>query len=245
MGVSPLEGCWAKLGRAKQTTDVIEQEECAYLSGSPPPVRMVGAHEGTEYVFRAFGPNSAPLQFAILAGESIHHLRSSLDHIVWALVVKHIGLPNNRIQFPICDTRDSFERALKAGVIKGVGSAAAKLIESVQPFTSETPRQTILYVLHQLDIIDKHKLLVVTATAAELGETIVFGDNAAMPKSPKNPNIVGLGSPAPVLASPTGARAFAVQFKEPSPQVTVDADFEFKLAFENVPNVGPCIWSTA
>ena len=171
MADDALSGCWAKLTRVLELISAIEQAERDYLNTDPPPVWVKGAHEGSDFVFRAFGPENAPERFSVLAGEIIHHLRTCLDHVVWALATKYSGLPSGRIQFPICDKRAGFDEALKKGILRGIRAEAIKIIESVQPFTSNgSPRETILYVLHHLDIQDKHKLLLVTATAAELAK---------------------------------------------------------------------------
>lgn len=56
--------------------------------------------------------------------------------------------------------------------MNGVGSAAERLIRSVQPYTAEAPDDTVLYVIQQYDNLDKHQLLIVVSTVMAIGDQI-------------------------------------------------------------------------
>ena len=88
-----LDGCWAKLGRAEESIKILDQEAAALFAADPPPFKIVGEHkrDGLDYVFMAYGDPAVPLRFAVLAGEIVHHLRSSLDH--HALAVRSGNTP--------------------------------------------------------------------------------------------------------------------------------------------------------
>ena len=169
---------WAKIVRAEESIKNLDAEITQYLASDPKPYRIVGElhNDDREYGFTAYS-DPVPLRFSIIAGEIVHHLRSALDHVIWAMATRNNRNPRNRIQFPICDTPPKFEKALKNGIVQGVGDVAVKIIEGVQPFKSEDPRDAILYVLHDFDVTDKHKLLPVITTAAQIGEVITIGDS--------------------------------------------------------------------
>lgn len=235
----PLDGCRAKIQRAEENIHLLDREIAAFLHRDPPPYKIVGQHqkEGLEYAFVAFGDPEAPLRFAVLAGEIIHHLRSSLDHLIYALIIQNGGTPTRNNQFPICATVEKFNQACTSGgMLNGVSPSAKKLIMAVQPYTSKTPDDTILHVVNQFDIFDKHRLLVVVTTMVRLGNTITIGADAEIAATParqgKTPTIVGLGDPAPRKISKEGVEVFTIRLAEPAPEFVATADIVPQLAFE-------------
>ncbi len=234
----PLDGCRAKIHRAEETLEVLNCEIAAFFNQSPPPYNVIKQpqNNGLEYVFIAHGDPNPPLRFAVLAGEIIHHLRSGLDHLIHALVVRNGEPPTQRHQFPICTTAKAFKDACDRGQIKGVGAAAKKLIRSVQPFTTPTPDDTVLFVVSQYDNVDKHRLLVVVTTVVQLENTIKIGVDADIATSPerqgKTPTIVGLGDPRPRRLCKEGVVVFTIRMAEPAPELTAEAQLVPELAFE-------------
>jgi hypothetical protein len=85
---------------------------------------------GLGYAFIARGDPNPPLRFAVLAGEIIHHLRSTLDHLIHVLVMKNAKTPTRRHQFPICATSKAFQDARTRGLIEGVGATAERVRRS-------------------------------------------------------------------------------------------------------------------
>jgi hypothetical protein len=96
---------------------------------------------------------------------------------VWALAAKN-GVPDDvRINFPVCDSPEQFGRAVKNGIIKGVSRLDRPLIEALQPYQSPDPQNSILRIVHDLDIADKHRLLVVVTHTAVLGTILKITRN--------------------------------------------------------------------
>ena len=110
---------WAKIVRAEESIKNLDAEITQYLASDPKPYRIVGElhNDDREYGFTAYS-DPVPLRFSIIAGEIVHHLRSALDHVIWAMATRNNRNPRNRIQFPICDTPHKFERALKNGIVQ-------------------------------------------------------------------------------------------------------------------------------
>lgn len=225
----PLDGCRAKLARAQETLDALELEAAKYLSQDPPLFRLEKHHldGGLEYAFVAYGDPNPSLRFSVITGEIVHHMRSGLDHLVNALVVRNEGKPTIRHQFPICSTEMAFKQACERGQIKGVGATARRLIQSVQPFTTPTPNDTILYVVSQYDNADKHRLLVVVTAVVHLGETMTIGTEKAIAETEerkgKIPNIVGFSDAGPKILTNEGTIVFSIRLAEPAPELTADA----------------------
>lgn len=232
----PMNGCRAKLERAKETLDALELEIATYLSQDPPPVRLEKKHinGGLEYAFLAYGEPYPPLRLSVITGEIVHHMRSSLDHLIHALVVNNGAKPTLQHQFPICTTEKAFKQACERGQISNVGANARRLICSVQPFTTPTPDDTILYVVSQYDNTDKHRLLVVVTAVADLDKTVTIGTNKALSETAgrcgKLPNIVGFGEMGTKQLSDEGVVVWSIKLAEPAPELTADATLVPQLA---------------
>jgi hypothetical protein len=110
-----------------------------------------------------------PVRFAVLSGEIIHHLRSILDHIVWQFSspeyrAKHPTL----IQFPIRKARpvDKDSIASYERKIEGIATIELRnLIEQLQPYNAPDPLDDPLLILHSMDIVDKHREIVLCLSA--------------------------------------------------------------------------------
>jgi hypothetical protein len=172
----PLVGCWVKIERAKEQVRDLNKEITALLSSGIYTIVGENQFERQRYVFKLLGP-PVPLRIAVITGEIVHHLRSCFDHVVWALASKS-GLPDTeRVNFPVCQTPEKFRNAVRDGIIKGVPKTARPLIEQLQPYRASDPPNSILQIVHDLDIADKHRLLVVVTHALVMGNTLVITKN--------------------------------------------------------------------
>jgi hypothetical protein len=111
-------------------------------------------------------------------GDSVHSLRSSLDHLMCQLAIA-AGNPNacEKTQFPIFSDDTSENRKRMKRWIKFVSPEAQTEIEGLQPYKRrpQDPTSDLLWLLSELDNIDKHRLLLVTRphfTQLRLGVTI-------------------------------------------------------------------------
>ena len=226
MQSDPLAGCRAKLDRSAECIGNLEHEIDLFLNRGPRPYRVEGRFLEREkkYAFYAFGPPSPPLRFAVLTGEVAHHLRASLDHLVWALASQK-QQPTNRVQFPVCETTEKFELAIRNGALLGVGRRAVEKIKALQPFNEPTPREAAIYVLHQLDVTDKHRLPLVVTNFIKMGESLKVGSHLG------DLVINGLAPPPTFLeCSESGTEIFWITFEKTQSDLTVDMDFQVNLA---------------
>jgi hypothetical protein len=112
------------------------------------------------------------LRLSIMIGECLHNLRSALDHIVWQLVLVNTQTPIKENMFPVCETVDGFNRQASRQRLHGISVAAQTLIEGLQPYAAGYPVHLHpLWVVNQLNNIDKHRALVLAA---------VYGSNATI-----------------------------------------------------------------
>lgn len=100
-------------------------------------------------------------QLALIAGDAIHNLRTALDYAWIAAVERHLPFPPDDFsKFPVFKTREAVENALKGRKIDALCPSLYKLIVSdIKPYLGGDES---VYYLHDLDISDKHLLLIPT-----------------------------------------------------------------------------------
>ncbi len=171
--VYALDGCREKIGRAREHVRNLDAEITEFIESAPPTITVITKSDpatgGVRQSIVIDGPK-IPLRLSVIAGEVVHQLRSSLDHLIWQLVVANGSHePSRLLEFPV--VRDSTNYASAAGQkLKGVRADAAELIESLQPYRPYEEGASIqdhpLLILHDLNIIDKHRFII--ATGGEL-----------------------------------------------------------------------------
>ena len=226
-----LRGCRAKIKRADECVKNLNNEIAAFLTSDPPPysVSREFKDDGRSYVFIGKSERSVPDRFAVLAGEIVHHLASSLDHLFAALVAKSGNTVEKRHYFPVYNSRKEFERACAKGLINDISLSAQKLVMSVQPFHNPTPQDTILAAVKELNNTDKHRLLVVLTSVGSVGTEITIGGGADEHGNP--PAIVSFGDPSAVEINEHGVEFFRIGLLAPAPQFYAHAQIAAQIVF--------------
>jgi len=102
-----------------------------------------------------------PPRFSVLSGEIIHHFRSCFDHIIW---IFSDGPKDNirKIEFPVFERPPNNDsRKLYNGKVHAVADKRVLAqIDLLQPYNSADPFDDPLLIIHNLDIVDKHRELV-------------------------------------------------------------------------------------
>jgi hypothetical protein len=157
-----LAGVHEKLKRADESIRNLNSEITAFLK--PPKGVFSEDKEKASHEFLKHARRNIPPRFGVLAGEIAHHLRASLDHIVWLLSSEQYRRKHETlIAFPIClaKPRKKEEITRYNGKIQGIRSASARtLIDKLQPYNAAHPPDDPLVILHNLDRIDKHQTLI-------------------------------------------------------------------------------------
>jgi len=224
----PLDGIWEKIKRADEHIKNLDLDITSFLQSDIYKIVGYPQSETREHVLRVMGP-PPPLRFSVIAGEVIHQCRSALDHLIWQLVLANQGTPDRRHEFPICETTGKFKEACDRRKIKGISSIAARIIESIQPYNNPKGFEWHpLWVLHSMDITDKHKLLMVVIATASLS-----GQMLSIDPGQSNVNILGFSEPKwPSRPTEDGTEIFRIRLGEPAPQMNVDVKPAIQVAFE-------------
>lgn len=116
-----------------------------------------------QIVFRVEKQRPIDPRIALIVGDCIHNARTALDHIVYQLAILNQSDPSQitRINFPVCIKKPIFDDIARDKVAPFVGTKALAEIEKLQPYSTGNEANDLLWALHQLDIIDKHRLHIV------------------------------------------------------------------------------------
>jgi len=211
----PLDSARERLKRAKENIRQLNAEIDEFLA--PVPVVTFTAYENVKPVFteqdrKAFEElinfiktRIVKPRFSVLAGEIIHHLRSSFDHLVWQLSSPDFQAKPaaRKIEFPVflkrpkpCSiTKDKMSAYCRK--VEGISSPSALArIEWLQPYTRPNPSRNSLWIIHDMDISDKHRELILAVYSMNVNlraETQLLGFGEQMPweLNPRNFRIYG------------------------------------------------------
>jgi hypothetical protein len=182
--VAALDGVYQKIERARihqvdlaqRLAAVLGDRQRFVLDDEPDP--DTGRYNLRVYDVPAIGP-----EWLTIVGDCLHNLRSALDHLAWQLVILDGKKPNFNTNFPIRIEADTAKPLLRPEVCR---QDILDAVEAVQPYAdrgnpADSPLLNLLWPLHRLNIIDKHRLLVVVVHTLNLGETYWGwgGDNPA------------------------------------------------------------------
>ena len=226
----PLEGCRAKVERAKEHFYALYGEYGAFFERNPFGFANYTNPAAGEQVYLARISRQPPTaRWGVIAGEIVHQLRSALDLLVWQLVLDNGGRPKTGAGgtgFPICRTEDGYEKSSRTK-LRGASETAVKAIENIQPYRMPEGMGYLLGVLHDLDIRDKHQVLNLAVgtfrggvvTYAAPAETVDMQQYVAEAHEPFAPIEDG----AVLLRHPIG---------EEGPGASASGHFNFGVAFE-------------
>jgi hypothetical protein len=97
--------------------------------------------------------------FPLVLGDALHNLRTALDYAMNEIEAITTGRRTNYTKFPIYETADGLKAAVNGGFKQKAPKQVIECIEDViQPYRGGNG--DALWCLHELDIRDKHQLLI-------------------------------------------------------------------------------------
>lgn len=99
--------------------------------------------------------NDPPVAIALTAWDAVGNLRSALDHLVYQLVEANGSKHLRQHSFPIFKTREDHERT-DARRVKGISESALKLINELQPYSTQ---DFTLWGLNELRNTHEHRFV--------------------------------------------------------------------------------------
>jgi hypothetical protein len=166
-----LTGVRIKIERAKEHIRNLETEVSTFIESSDNRVVAEDDSETGDLVYVARIGAPIPLRFGAIVGDTVHNLRASLDVLIAELVLASGGTFTPKVKFPFAKDADSF-KSLDLRPIQCLGKAGMDLLQATEPYGGGNQA---LWALHDLDIIDKHRVLLpIWATVVSVG-TRQFG----------------------------------------------------------------------
>lgn len=164
-----IEHVQEKLKRTNESIRNLDAEIAAFFQEHEYPIIPEDNKEITLKAIEYHKSLAIPSRFSVLAGEVIHHLRSCLDHLAWQFSSEQYrrGHPR-RIEFPIFEKKPVDKESISRyeGKIKGIANPDIRsFIESLQPYHSPDPVNDPLFILHDMDIFDKHRELILISAS--------------------------------------------------------------------------------
>ena len=157
--IERFDSALRKVEMARKHTDDLEMEVCAFWDAHPFEVEMVGAPLTGPGSFRVKRMAPVPESIALIAGDAAHNIRSALDHFAWSAVP--LNQRGRQTCFPVwSNTSVPTPAKWRKQVFHQLQGAETDLIEEVVKFEPwDTGRDSLLWVINELDRIDKHRLL--------------------------------------------------------------------------------------
>lgn len=154
-----LQRIQAKVDRARQLMDELHAAVHGFLATAPYEGGIRHDDATNERVYFLKSVRQPPIGLASLVGDILHNLRSALDHLAHELVVVGTGNegPHRHVYFPLSEDATRFE-AETPGKVKGMRPEAIAAIEALKPYRGGN---NVLWRLHRLNIIDKHRTLII------------------------------------------------------------------------------------
>jgi hypothetical protein len=147
-----------KIERAIKHIDELAVVTKQFIDTQPYSVgREIDPHTGY-YRFKVANLKSPPIQVSLIIGDAIHNLRSALDHLAYQLVLVNGGSPTRWTCFPIFDHSAKY-KSMDTRKVKGMSQAAINAIDAAKPYQGGNDP---LWIVHDLDIADKHHALLAT-----------------------------------------------------------------------------------
>jgi hypothetical protein len=152
-----------KLERADRHLFDLKETWDAFVGGDPYPFRSEDDPHTGDRIYKLVSAGLIPSSIPLIAGDAIQNLRSALDHLAYHLV--SLGPSEaghgDKIYFPIGERAKEFDSRLRQ-LKKHLRPDAIRPLEAVE--AHEDGSGEILWHLHCLNIIDKHRLLLTVSS---------------------------------------------------------------------------------
>ncbi|HEY2852114.1 MAG TPA: hypothetical protein VGJ18_04665 [Gemmatimonadaceae bacterium] len=180
----PLKNIKRKLARAREHIDACDVAAKAFFTSQFYTTRIEHDRPSRWWSVVIDTIKPVPPEIGILAGEGAHHLRSSLDHLMWLLARPATVREAIHVEFPITSSRREFvgrrKGAKKGGggtlpgvryKMMGVPRGVRAAVERLQPYNSgKNPHADMLGFLREVSNWDKHRSLPIVAASVRVAD---------------------------------------------------------------------------
>jgi len=164
-----------KLERARSHINALATEVSSLSLNSPCRFVIENDCDPSFKVVKLRRTRSLPENISLIFGDSVHNLRSALDHLAYELVTIETSktrevLGENLlkdIMFPIAKDSKDLEKKIRSRQMQRAGEPVVKALRELRPYPKGNDG---IITLNYLDIRDKHRLIipVIEATVPSL-----------------------------------------------------------------------------
>jgi len=200
--MASLDSVKQKIIRAAEHLKSLEGEQKRYFEEKPGDVMPEVEPSTGRVILRFTVRTPIPVSIPLIIGDALQNLRSSLDYLVWELVLAANNKPSYKNMFPICDTIKSFENQLRGQRLEGVSPEATTEIEGLQPYhCGERTESSALRIIDLFCNINKHRRILLTIPAVSVSRTEFIstesGHSVQQTLTPRYPNAEIAVGPVP------------------------------------------------
>ncbi|NTW30100.1 MAG: hypothetical protein HGA33_02400 [Candidatus Moranbacteria bacterium] len=165
--VPSLEGIMAKLARAMHHISEYEEARKKWRASivANPPITIQENPSPPQPTFVLTSPKVDP-EISPIIGDCVHNLRTCLDHLIGQLAIKegHDIAKRSPLAFPVCTDKSAYDNFVQTKISPFIKNLEVlQAINAIQPYHRHEPKTDPLWVLSELDNLDKHRKLVVAS----------------------------------------------------------------------------------
>ena len=180
--MATLSDSTAKLAWASKNMLTLATALKSFFDSNPCEFYEESSHDKTQIDVKLRLSKPIPNEIAHIVGDIIHNLRASLDFAACDLAELNGATSLEGVYFPFGKTKESFEASSKEKMRK-LSNRAKEHIRSLMPYRGGNE---ILWLIHYLDLGDKHRRLtpigMVGSTGAKIDILTSGGIRLANPK---------------------------------------------------------------
>jgi hypothetical protein len=215
-----------KIERAYKHISELKSAILAFKETNPYAVRPQANPQTGQINYCVAEAPDVPFPVQVISGEIIQNLRSALDYLIVQLLDVEGKKPNTKTGFPVYDSIEKYE-ADPFGKIKLI-----RRKESINAITATKPYKggnDALWKLHQLNIRDKHHMLIVAGMS--FGTVDAFSHFKRMGIMPSEIDTKGLVWRVAGKSRICPLKVGDVLFRSPSAEVDEQIKFTCEIAF--------------
>src|ERR1700690_776362 len=151
-----VAGSWLKIKRAKKHIRELNSTLESFIDNFDGPIAEIDKNTGQLLLHYPLDP-LFPQNISAIVGDVIHNLRTALD-LVWCDLYRGLGVEiTSNTKFPIRESRKAVEDAIH-GIEKVWDRRVLRdiILDDIKPYPGGDDS---LWPLHQLDILDKHQII--------------------------------------------------------------------------------------
>jgi hypothetical protein len=221
MAETSAPGPALKLARAKQHIVELTLSIRAYAQSQPYGVEKRLDESSNAYLYTVRVVKPMPEEWALIVGDVVHNARAALDHLTVQLVEAAGRKITESTAFPFAKSQATFAATCESR-LAGTPDSTRRFMSRMRPYPSGN---TLLHLCHALDVIDKHRLILVLGGAYQ---------QFVLPMSvphPKGEGVLPMPSVAIRPADPLfPVRDGTVVFSAPVGALTGEPQFVFGVA---------------